>query len=166
MPPKEIREVFRGHTIRVEVGTWEHGEREVVRHPGAVAVVAVVGGDRVLLVRQTREAARSRLLELPAGTLEGGEEPLACARRELEEETGLRGGEWRELGVVWTTPGFCTERMHLFLAEGCEHGEASPEEDEDVQIVRWTRDEVEQRLGELEDAKTLAGLLLYLRGAR
>jgi ADP-ribose pyrophosphatase len=110
-----------------------------------------------------REPARKRLLELPAGTLEEGEQPLESAKRELAEEVGLHGGRWRELGAFFTTPGFCNERMHVFLAEDVEHGEASPEEDEDVEVVRWRIDEIEHHLPELEDAKTITGLLLYLR---
>ncbi|HZC74523.1 MAG TPA: NUDIX hydrolase, partial [Gaiellaceae bacterium] len=117
----------------------------------------------VTLVRQLREATRAHLLELPAGTAEEGEAPLETARRELQEECGLSGGEWRELAAFWTTPGFCRERMHLFAAEGVVRGEASPAPDEDLEIVRWPVAEVEARLGEIEDAKTLAGLLLYLR---
>jgi len=88
---------------------------------------------------------------------------LASAQRELEEEVGLSGGRWRELGVFYTTPGFCRERMHVFLAEDVERGEASPEDDEDVEPVRWRVGEIAQRLSELEDAKTIAGLLLYLQ---
>ena len=117
----------------------------------------------VALVRQRREAARKHLLELPAGTLEEGESPLESARRELEEETGLTGGTWRELAAFYTTPGFCRERMHLFAAEGVEQGDASPEADEELELVRWRVGEIADRLGEIEDAKTLAGLLLYLR---
>jgi ADP-ribose pyrophosphatase len=115
------------------------------------------------LVRQLREATRGHLLELPAGTAEEGEEPLETARRELQEECGLTGGAWRELAVFWTTPGFCNERMHLFAAEGVDQGEASPAADEELELVRWPIAEIGERLHEIEDAKTLAGLLLYLR---
>jgi ADP-ribose pyrophosphatase len=105
---------------------------------------------------------RTELVELPAGTLEEGDAPLASARRELEEETGLTGGTWREEAAFYTTPGFCRERMHLFFAEGLDRGEARPESDEELEIVRWARDEIAAKVGEIEDAKTLAGLLLYL----
>ena len=147
----------------VTVEQWGGHEREIVEHPGAVAIVAVDGEGYVTLVRQLREATRMRLLELPAGTAEPGEEPLETARRELQEECGLTGGEWRELAAFWTTPGFCRERMHLFAAEGVERGEASPAEDEELELVRWRVADIGERLDEIEDAKTLAGLLLYLR---
>ena len=162
MKPDSARTVYDGKLFDVTVERWGEHEREIVEHPGAVAIVAVDGDDTVALVRQRREAARKLLLELPAGTLEEGESPLDSARRELEEETGLRGGSWRELAAFYTTPGFCRERMHLFAAEGVERGDASPEDDEDLEVVRWRVDEIPARLGEIEDAKTLAGLLLYL----
>jgi ADP-ribose pyrophosphatase len=136
---------------------------EIVEHPGSVAVVAVDDQGFVTLVRQHREPARESLLELPAGTLEDGEAPLAAAKRELEEEVGLTGGTWREAATFFTTPGFCRERMHLFVAEGCERGEPRPAADESLEIVRISRDNVEATLAEIEDAKTLVGLLLYLR---
>lgn len=163
MKPDETRTVYDGDLFDVVLERWGDHEREIVEHPGAVAIVAVDDDGMVALVRQRREAARKELLELPAGTLEDGEQPLASAKRELAEETGLTGGTWRELTAFYTTPGFCRERMYLFLAEGVQHGEASPEEDEQLELVRWRRDEIEGRLGEIEDAKTLAGLLLYLR---
>jgi ADP-ribose pyrophosphatase len=148
--------------LGLTVERWGENEREIVEHPGAVAMVAVDREGYVALVRQLREPARKRLLELPAGTAEPGEEPLATAQRELKEECGLSGGEWRQLAAFWTTPGFCRERMHLFAAEGVARGEASPAADEDIELVQWPVAEVKERLGEIEDAKTLAGLLLYL----
>jgi ADP-ribose pyrophosphatase len=160
--PGGSRTVYDGKLFDVVVEEWDGREREIVEHPGATAIVAIDREGCVTLVRQLREAARKQLLELPAGTLEEGEEPLASAQRELAEEVGLRGGRWRELAAFYTTPGFCRERMHLFLAEDVESGEAAPEEDEEFEVVRWQVAEIEARLGELEDAKTIAGLLLYL----
>jgi ADP-ribose pyrophosphatase len=142
----------------------EEDGKEVVDHPGSVAVVAVDRERRVWLVRQWRQPARTQLLELPAGTREEGEEPLTTAKRELEEECGLVGGAWRELVSGWTTPGFVREHMTLFLAEGVEpRGEQDLDEIEDVTIVKWPVDEIAQRFGELDDVKTQLGLLLYLR---
>ncbi len=161
--PDSAERVWEGRLLALTVEWWGEHEREIVEHPGAVAVVAVDGEGYVALVRQLREATRKRLLELPAGTAEPGETPLATARRELQEECGLTGGEWRELAVFWTTPGFCRERMHMFAAEGVERGEAAPAADEELELVRWPVAEIESRLDQIEDAKTLAGLLLYLR---
>ena len=163
MQPDSSEQVWRGHLLGVTVERWGEHEREIVEHPGAVAVVSVDEAGYVTLVRQLREATRERLLELPAGTAEPGEEPLATARRELQEECGLTGGEWRELAEFWTTPGFCRERMHVYAAEGVVRGEPSPAEDEELELVRWPVAEIGERLGEIEDAKTLAGLLLFLR---
>jgi ADP-ribose pyrophosphatase len=78
---------------------------------------------------------------------------------------GLTGGRWRELGAFYTTPGFCNERMHVFAAEGVERGSADPEDDEEIEIVRWPIAEIAQRLHDLEDAKTIAGLALFLRNS-
>jgi ADP-ribose pyrophosphatase len=163
MKPDESRIVYDGKLIDVALERWADHEREIVEHPGSVAVVAVDQESRVWLVRQRREPARKYLVELPAGARERGEDPLDAANRELREECGLTGGEWHELAAFWTTPGFCREYMHLYLAEGVIAGEAQPEDDEDVELVRWRVDELESRLDELEDAKTLAGLLLFLR---
>lgn len=160
--PDESRLAYRGRLIDVTVERWGAHEREIVEHPGAVAIVAVDDEGCLTLVRQLREPARSRLVELPAGTREPGEEPLETARRELREECGLSGGEWRVLGTFWTTPGFCRELMHVFAAEGVTRGEAEPAEDEELEIVRWRVDEIDVHLHEIEDAKTLAGLLLFL----
>jgi ADP-ribose pyrophosphatase len=162
LKPDDSRTVYDGKLFDVTVERWGEHEREIVEHPGAVAIVAVDADGTLTLVRQRREAARKHLLELPAGTLEDGESPLESAQRELEEETGLTGGTWRELAAFYTTPGFCRERMHVFAAEGVERGEASPEEDEELEIVHWRVDEISTRIGEIEDAKTVAGLLLYL----
>jgi ADP-ribose pyrophosphatase len=163
MKPDSLRTVYDGKLFDVTLERWGEHEREIVEHPGAVAIVAVDREGMVNLVRQRREAARKELVELPAGTLEEGEHPNESARRELAEETGLTGGRWRETASFYTTPGFCRERMHLFLAENLESGSASPEADEELELVRWPAAEIASHLHEVEDAKTLVGLLLYLR---
>jgi ADP-ribose pyrophosphatase len=137
--------------------------KEIVVHGPAVAIVAVDRDRQVTLVRQQRAPAGGPLLELPAGGVEEGETPLATARRELREETGLHGGDWTEVAAFFTTPGFCDERMHLFLARELEQGDAEPEESEQLELVRVPLDDVPALLPEIEDGKTLAGLLLLLR---
>jgi ADP-ribose pyrophosphatase len=166
MKPDESRTVYEGKLIDVTVECWGDREREIVEHPDAVAIVAVDRDRHVTLVRQLREATRSELVEIPAGKCEPGEEPLATARRELREECGFTGGEWTLLTSFWTTPGFCRERMHVYLAEGVDEGEPEPDDDEVLELIRWPIDELESRLPELEDAKTLAGLLVYLQHRR
>jgi ADP-ribose pyrophosphatase len=163
MKPDEVRRVFEGKLISVDVERWGDHEREIVRHPGAVAIVAVDAKRHVTLVRQVREPARKRLLELPAGTREPGEEPLATAKRELMEEAGLGGGEWRLAAGFFSTPGFCDELVHVYIAEGVEQTERAPQEDEELELVRVPVGELESLLPQIEDAKTLAGLLLYRR---
>ena len=138
---------------------------EIADTPDAVAIVAVDADRRVVLVRQDRRAIGTDLLELPAGLIDEGEEPLAAAQRELREETGLHGGSWRELAAFWTSPGFVNELVTVFVADGLAEGEPEPDEGEDLEVIRWTLAEVEARLQELEDATTLVGLLLYLREA-
>jgi ADP-ribose pyrophosphatase len=166
MRPDETRTAYEGSLIDVVVERWGERTREIVQfhtYPAAVTVVAVDREGCVVLVRQRREAARRALLELPAGGVEPGETPLEAARRELREETGTTGGAWRELTAFFTTPGFCREYMHLFVADGVDSGEADPDEDEELEIVRRPLDPLDTLLGELEDAKTIAGLLLYAR---
>ena len=157
MQPDSSQRVWKGKKIAVSVEDWDGHEREIVEHPGAVAIVALDTGGEIAMVRQPREATRGYLLEIPAGTREEGEEPLATAQRELREECGLTGGEWTRLGGFWTTPGFTREYMHVFLADGVEHGEAEPEADEEIELVMRPLSEI----GEIEDAKTLAALYLY-----
>jgi ADP-ribose pyrophosphatase len=156
--PESVREVFHGELLRVEVESWPAGEREVVRHPGASAVVALTPEGDVLLVRQAREAVRETLLEIPAGILENGEDPAACAARELAEETGFRASNLRPLGWIYTSPGFTDERIELFLAEAQPDGGA----EDGMEVVRMPFGEAlaAVRDGGIRDAKTIAALLL------
>jgi ADP-ribose pyrophosphatase len=158
--------VFRQDTVRDADG-GEH-TRDIVDHPGAIAVVAIDDGDRVLMVRQWRTAVGTALLELPAGTLdrlEGGEKesPDVAAPRELGEETGMTAASWRKLGVFWTAPGFSTEEMHLYLAEGLSdlEGYAGPDADERLDVERVPFAEAVRMAlgGEIRDAKSLVGIL-------
>ena len=160
MRPDGTETAYDGDLLRVVVERWGESRREIVEHPGSVAVVAIDREDRVILVRQRREPARALLLELPAGTMEDGEDPPVTARRELREETGYVGGAWRRLAGFWTSPGFLREHMHLYLADGVEPGEAAPEDDEDVELVLVPFAEAVAGAAELVDAKTIAGLLL------
>src|SRR5436305_2672172 len=162
MKPDDSRRVFEGKQISVDVEPWGDHDREIVRHPGAVAIVAADTEGKVTLVRQLREPARKRLLELPAGTREADEEPLATAKRELEEEAGLAGGEWRLAATFFSTPGFCDELVCIYFADGVVQTERRPQGDEEIEVVRVPVAEIASLLPELEDAKTLAGLLLYL----
>ena len=162
---KKVRrkQVYEGKLFDVVVENWGEREREIVEHPGSVTVVPIAADGRVVLTRQFREAARKELLELPAGMLDDGEAPLPAAKRELAEETGLHGGEWRELRRIQPSPGILREPVTIFLAERLEEGERQLEDGEEIEVVRLAPHELEARLDELEDAKTLVGVLLYLR---
>lgn len=135
--------------------------REVVRHPGGVSVVALDEDGTVALVRQYRYPFHTHLWELPAGKLEPGEEPLPAAKRELSEETGLEADSWTDLGALYATPGYCTETLHLYLAEGLHQGEAHPDPNEFLDVIRIPLDELLHRIdrGEIRDAKTVVGAL-------
>lgn len=135
--------------------------REIIEHRGAVAIAAIDSQDRVLLVRQYRSAAQRALLEIPAGTLEAGEDPALCAARELKEETGYSAAEWKEIGKMLPSPGFCTEQMHLYLAQNLTASAASPEEDESIQveIIPFTDAIAKIERGEIIDAKSIVALM-------
>ena len=170
----DTRLVHHGRYLDVRIDTIQRadgttGTREVVTHPGAVAVLALDADDGLLLVRQWRIPAGRAMLEIPAGTLDVHdgvtEDPGIAARRELEEETGSRAGSWRRLASFWTAPGFATELMHLDLATGLEsvHGDdrLAPDEDERLELSRFTVDEALALVdaGEIVDAKSMLGIL-------
>ena len=141
------------------------GSLEMIRHPGASAVVPLLddgGSDpNILLIRQYRYAANGYLYEIPAGRLDEGESPMECAHRELTEETGYRAQRVEHLFTMFTTPGFTDEKIHLFLATGLTPGEANREADEFVELVptRLSRALSMIQQGEIQDAKTALALL-------
>jgi ADP-ribose pyrophosphatase len=139
--------------------------REVILHPGAVTVLPLVTSDQVLLIRNYRLAVQQTLLELPAGTLEPGEDPREAALRELEEETGYRAESMQPLHSFWMSPGILQERMHLFVAQGLTRGVSRLEAGEQIEplIVSWPEVLELIRSGSIQDAKTLVGLLWYDR---
>lgn len=139
--------------------------REIVTHPGSVVVLPVFSDGRILMIRQFRYAAGDYLWELVAGHKEPGETFKYGAGRELREETGYSARRYRKLLDVFPTPGFVSERMVIFLAEGLTKGEAHPEEDENIETRILTLKEVERWIqsGKIRDAKSVAGLLYYAR---
>jgi nudix-type nucleoside diphosphatase (YffH/AdpP family) len=157
--------VVRLRVDRVRMASGREAVREVVEHIGAVVIVAVNGEGQVLLVRQYRHPTGRSLLELPAGTLDRDEEPEACAARELEEETGFRAGRLQRLGGFFVSPGYSTEHIHAYLATDLEPGRAGGDDDEEIEVLALPLAEVLRlaEAGELEDAKSLAALLLFLR---
>jgi ADP-ribose diphosphatase len=160
-----VRDVYKGRIVdlRLEDVTLPNGVHvtlEMVRHPGAAAIVAVDGAGTVTLVRQFRHAAGGFIWEIPAGTLDAGEDPAHCAARELREEAGLVAAQWVHLGSIFTAPGFCDERIHLFLARALTTAVQQLDYDEVLSVARVPLAEALSmiRAGEIQDAKTIAGL--------
>jgi ADP-ribose pyrophosphatase len=169
-PLLERRSVFDGRVVklsvdRVRLPDGRLSELEMIRHPGAAAVVVLDDGGHVLLVRQYRYATSGWLLEIPAGKLDGGELPEACAVREVEEETGLRPAELTSLGWVWTTPGFTDEKIWLFLARDLTPSRQALQTDEVLTVERVPLAQAVEMAasGELHDAKSVCALLRAAR---
>lgn len=166
--PLDKQVVYPGRIIRLE--HWDvrlpNGDaalREVACHPGAAAVVALDDEGQIVLVRQYRAAVGRLTLEIPAGKLDSPEEdPFACAKRELREETGLTADTWSKLTVLETTPGFCNERIHIYKATGLHQGECDPDEDEFVTTVRIPLPEARELVlnSTFRDGKTALGILM------
>ena len=161
----ESREVYRGRILRVREDTvrlpnGKTAEREVAEHPGGVGILALDGGD-VLLVRQYRYAFSRVLTEIPAGKREPGEEPFVTAQRELREEIGATAGKWTELGALIASPGCYGEVLYLYMAQELTFGDTHPDEDEFLDVVRMPFDRAVElcMTGELTDAKTVIALL-------
>jgi ADP-ribose pyrophosphatase len=147
-------------TQRVLLPNGALTDLEVIEHPGASTILPFLDPGQVLLIRQHRHCTGGDILEVPAGTLQPGETPEDCARREIEEETGYRAGRLEPLGWIWTTPGFTTEKIFLFAAHDLEPGRLSTDADEVIVVERMSfRDALESAVkGEITDAKTIATL--------
>lgn len=160
---------FKGRKFNFEVNRYRlpnkaEGEWECVRHPGGALAVPVTSDGKLILVRQYRFAVGSRLIEFPAGTIEANEDPLNTVKREIEEETGYRANKWQKLGEFFLAPGYSDEIIYAFLAEDLSKLDKPPaqDEDEDIETLIWTPEQLEQAIleGEPVDAKSIASFFL------
>ena len=161
--------VFRGHVFNVRVDTLAAPdgllyERDVVEHPGAVAIAPIDADGNVVMVRQYRHAVGRTMLEIPAGVLESGESPDDTAQRELQEEIGYAARDLRALGGIYASPGFCDEFLYLYIARDLVPSKLPGDEDEDITVERVPMSRIGKliRLGEIQDAKSVACLLMAL----
>jgi ADP-ribose pyrophosphatase len=162
------REIYAGRVVTLRLKHLRQPDgrtlsREIVQHAPGAAVVAVDSNGLVLLVRQHRPAVDTDLLELPAGLVDPGEQPIDTARRELAEETGFAADHVEPLVSFYTSPGFSTELIHIFVATGLHEATAEHDEDEEIELVRMPLEAAIHQVldGEISDAKTVAGLLAY-----
>lgn len=168
---KKSEILFKGKVFDIKLdeieydSSYNNGRREVVLHPGGAVVLPITDKGKIIFVRQFRYPFQEWVLELPAGKLDPGEDPLTCATRELTEETGYTAGKIAKLGHIYTTPGFCNEILHIYLAENLTPGNHAREEGEEgMQIIELTIDEVKNKInsGELVDAKSISSVMMYL----
>ena len=153
--------VFDHQVDEIEYESGNKGIREIAIHPGGAVVVPIKDDGKIILVKQFRYPFQKTLIELPAGKLDKGEDPLICATRELEEETGYKAKEINKLGEIYTAPGYCTEILHIYMAKGLTSGNHNREEGEHgMEILELSVDEIEKMIaeGEIKDAKTITGL--------
>ena len=162
----ETQRLYEGRVVNLRVDSIEVDghliQREVIETPQAVVIAPLDALGQILLVRQYRHPPGQRLLELPAGMVERGEELLATAQRELQEETGFAAGLLERIGGFYSAPGFCTEFLHLFIARELRSEPLDGDEDEDIEVVPTPLDRVRDLIlsGEIQDAKSIAGLLI------
>jgi len=161
--------IHQGRLIRVIHQSYQiegrRVEADLVEHPGAVGILPVDPEGNILLIKQWRRAAGKILIEIPAGTLEPSESTLDCAQRELQEETGFKAGQMIPLGVLHTCPGFCTEKLFLFLGLNLTHSPLPPDDNEAIDLMPVSLEEALSLMdqGMITDAKTIATLYFYLR---
>ncbi|MFD2371856.1 NUDIX domain-containing protein [Brevibacillus sp. GCM10020057] len=160
--------IYDGRIIKVKVDevqlpNGKTAKREIVHHQGAVAVMPITDDGKLVAVRQFRKPLERTIVEIPAGKLEPGEEPLSCAIRELEEETGYVAKKMELLSSFYTSPGFADELLHVYVATGLTKGESRPDEDEFVDVLELTLAEARElhRSGEIRDAKTVVALFAW-----
>lgn len=159
--------IYEGKILSVRIDTVElpdkkYSKREIVEHPGAVAIVPITKEKEIVFVKQFRKATESVLIEIPAGKLEINEQPVNCAVRELKEETGLSAEKIEYVLDYYSSPGFTNERIHLFFATGIVYGEAAPEDDEYIDVIKLNINEAVDmiRRGIIKDGKTITGVLM------
>jgi ADP-ribose pyrophosphatase len=164
------RTAYKGRHIQVREDrviepAGHEASREIVVHPGAVCIVARPTTEEVILIRQYRHATGGELVEIPAGTLHEGEDPMECAIRELEEEAGYLAANMVERGRFWTTPGFTTEFMYLYEATNLTKTQINPDDDEVIEVDIVSRSQALQMIddGQIQDAKSILGLLRVLK---
>ncbi len=150
---------------RIRYASGNETVREIVEHPGGAVALGVFENGEILLVKQFRHPINGEVIELPAGKLDAGEDPLHCAQRELQEETGYASEQWTKLTTMMTTPGFCNERLHIYLAEKIfpsPKGQALEEGEQSMQLMRVTLADAIAMIerGEIGDSKTIAGIFL------
>lgn len=160
----EIRykgKVFDHRVDEIEYESGNKSIREIAIHPGGAVIVPIKDDGKIILVKQFRYPLQKTLIELPAGKLDKGEDPLKCATRELEEETGYTAKEIEKLGQIYTAPGYCTEILHIYSAKGLTPGNHHREEGEQgMEIQELSLNEIEKMIanGEITDAKTIVGI--------
>jgi ADP-ribose pyrophosphatase len=153
--------IYEGRVVHLQVDDvllpdGKQSKREIVKHPGAVAVIALTADQKLIMVKQFRKPLERSIIEIPAGKLEKGEDPLACAKRELEEETGYTCGEIKHLISFYTSPGFADELIHLYFTNDLKEGMKNPDADEFVELIEVSVDDAKQLIEEkiIYDAKT------------
>ncbi len=160
--------IYKGHVIQLKLETYKFENRtkttEIIHHSGAVVIVPIDPNGKILLVQQWRRAVHEITIELPAGTLESEEDPLNCAQRELQEETGFGARKITPLGGFYSAPGYCDEYLHLFLAEELYSSPLEPDDDEAIDILSVSVKEAKHLIeqNKIRDAKSVAGILRYL----
>lgn len=162
--------VYEGKILNLRIDTVElpdkkYSKREIVEHPGAVCIVPMTESNEIYLVKQYRKAIDKEILEIPAGKIEIGEEPKDCAIRELKEETGLTADNYEYITEFYSSPGFCNEKMYLFIATDLEEGEATPDTDEYIDVEKYPLEKLLHmiEIGEINDSKTIIGVQMVER---